>query len=183
MGRIEIRIGGFGGQGIMLAGYLLGQSACIYEDKEATQTETYGPEARGGSASTEIVISDSEIDYPKLLLPDIAILMSQPAFLKFHKDLKKDGILIIDSDLVNPSDIKKDTKLCSIPSTQIAQSLGNKIVANVVMLGALIAITGVITKEDMIKSIKTTLPERVLELNLSAFEKGFEAGKQSMNSH
>jgi 2-oxoglutarate ferredoxin oxidoreductase subunit gamma len=108
--------------------------------------------------------------------------MSQPAFLKFHKDLKKDGILIIDSDLVNPSDIKEDIKPCSIPSTQIAQSLGNKIVANVVMLGALIAITGVVTKEDMIKSIKTTLPERVLELNLSAFEKGFEAGKQSLNS-
>jgi len=122
-----------------------------------------------------------EIDYPKLLLPDIAILMSQPAFLKFHKDLKKDGVLIIDNDLVNPSDIKEDIKLYSIPSTQIAQSLGNKIVANVVMLGALVAITGVVTKEDMIKSIKTTLPERVLELNLGAFEKGFEAGKKSKN--
>ena len=116
--------------------------------------------------------------YKEKILAQVPLGKALPGMLESMKI----PFVIIDRDLVNPDDVKEDIKLYSIPSTQIAQSLGNKIVANVVMLGALIAITGVVTIEDMIKSIKTTVPERVLEINLNAFEKGFEAGKQSMNS-
>lgn len=158
----------------MLAGYILGQSACLYDNKNAVQLESYGPEARGGAAASEVVVADEEIDYPRLIKPDVEILMSQAAFNKYRNDIKEGGMLILDRDLVIPDEIRPDIRLFRIPATEIAQNLGKKIIANMVMLGALTALSGIVSKEAMQKSIETSVPKEAKQLNLQAFEKGFE---------
>jgi len=174
--RKEVRISGFGGQGIVLAGVILGRSAALYDGKNAVQTQSYGPEARGGASKSEVVISEEEIDYPKVIKPDILVCMSQQAFDKYGRDVKDGGTVIVDRDLVTVPEnfYNGNIKLYKIPFTDIAyKEIGLKIVANIVMLGALVRITGIVSKESMRKAILDSVPKGTEEKNLMAFEKGY----------
>jgi 2-oxoglutarate ferredoxin oxidoreductase subunit gamma len=172
--RKEIRIAGFGGQGIVLAGKILGEAA-INSGHKAVQTQSYGPESRGGAARSEIVISDSEIDYPRVVDADILIALSQPGYDKYSDDVGKGTKIIVDSDLVEGA--SKNAQ--SLPFTKTADKLGKKIVANIVMLGYITATIDMIPKKKMVDTIKANIPKGTEKINLSAFEKGFRLGKKA----
>lgn len=176
--RVEIRFAGFGGQGIIKSGIMTAMAACIYSGNRAVQTQSYGPESRGGACRSEVVISDDEIDFPKVTEPDILVLMSQHAYNEYAGNVKKNGIIILDPDMIPRERALEGVKVFRIPATRMAEELGKTIVANVVMLGAFTAITGVVSKEAMMKSIKANVPRGTEELNLRAFEKGYEYGEK-----
>ncbi|MFQ6618108.1 MAG: 2-oxoacid:acceptor oxidoreductase family protein [Fidelibacterota bacterium] len=176
MARTEIRVTGFGGQGIILSGYIIGKAAALYEGKNSTLNQSFGPEARGSACSAQVIISDEEIHYPYIRTPRILIAMSQEAFTKYKSEVGKDGIMLIDGDLVKPGNLRRKIKLYSIPATRIAEELGRKIVLNIVMLGFFTSITGLIDKEAMRKAVLNSVPKGTEELNLKAFEKGYEYG-------
>jgi 2-oxoglutarate ferredoxin oxidoreductase subunit gamma len=172
--RKEIRIAGFGGQGIVLAGRILGEAA-INAGFKAVQTQSYGPESRGGAARSEVVISDKKIDYPRVMEADILVALSQPSYDKYHDDVKKNTMVIVDANLVE----SHDKKLKKVQFTKIADSLGKKIVANIVMLGYLTAILDVVPKKKMSETIKNNIPKGTEKINLKAFEEGYKLGKKS----
>ncbi|MEM3797571.1 MAG: 2-oxoacid:ferredoxin oxidoreductase subunit gamma [Candidatus Bathyarchaeia archaeon] len=175
--RLEIMFAGFGGQGIMRSGIMLAMAACIYGGKHAVQTQSYGPESRGGACRSEVVISDGEIDFPNVMEPDILVLMSQHAYNEYAGNVKENGIIILDPDMIPNEKKLGNVKIFRVPATRIAEEFGNKIVANTVMLGALTAITGIVDKEAIKKSIAANVPKETEELNLKAFEKGYEYGE------
>jgi len=175
--RLEIRVAGFGGQGIIRVGLMLATAACIYGDKNAVETQSYGPESRGGACKSEVVISDKEIDFPKVSEPDVLIVMSQEAYNEYVGTLKRGGILLLDSNLVVKQRENLSIRVFEIPATKIAEELGNTIVANVVMLGAFTSITGLVKVEAIKKSILDNVPKKAEKLNINAFEKGYEYGK------
>jgi len=174
----EVRICGFGGQGVVLAGHVLGKAAAAYDNLHAIQTQSYGPEARGGAARSEVVISDKPIGYPRIVTADILVAMSQEAFLKFTSDVRQDGLIIVDPDLV--LDPIVDKTMYKVYASRIADELGNKIIANIVMLGALIAISGIVSRDAITGSVLESVPARFKELNTRALERGFQAGKEAL---
>ena len=177
--RTEIRIGGFGGQGVILAGIILGKAASIFDKNEAVQTQSYGPEARGGASKCEVVISDTKVDYPKVQSPDILVAMSNEALIKYIVDLKDEGTLIVDPGTTDVEDVKEfieehNIKVYEAPATKTAtDEIGLKIVANIVMVGAITKITGVISKDAAIKAIEASVPKGTEKKNVSAFEAGY----------
>jgi len=177
--RFEIRLAGFGGQGIIRAGLMLAMASCIYEGRNAVQTQSYGPESRGGACKSEVVISDEEIDYPKVVDPDILVVMSQAAYNTYAETVKKGGILLLDPGMVPLRKSKNvDVRVFMIPAAKIAEQLGKTIVANVVMLGALVAITKLVGAEAFRESLLSNIPKGTEKLNLAALQKGYEYGKQ-----
>jgi 2-oxoglutarate ferredoxin oxidoreductase subunit gamma len=180
--RVEIRIGGFGGQGIIRTGLILATASCVYGDKNAIQTASYGPESRGGRCKSEVIISDEDIDFPKVEYPDILVAMSQEAYLQYVDDLKENGILIVDPDLVPNQRENLKVRMYEVPAPKIAEGLGQKIVANVVMIGAFAAITNLLGLEHLKESIRRNVPKASIKLNLTAFEKGYEYGKSLAKS-
>jgi 2-oxoglutarate ferredoxin oxidoreductase subunit gamma len=180
--RIEIRFAGFGGQGIIKSGIIVAAAACIYSGKNAVQTQSYGPESRGGACKSEVVISEAEIDFPKVVEPDILVVMSQHAYNEYAEDVKPDGTIILDPDMVPHEKDLKSGKVFRIPATKIAEELGRKVVANIVMIGAFVAITKVLDENAVKESIKVNVPKGTEELNLTAFEKGCEYGKSLLKS-
>lgn len=175
---VEIRFAGFGGQGIIRSGLIVGKAGAICDNKHATMTQAFGPEARGGACSSQLLLSEEKILYPYITEPDILVSMSQEAYDKFEPGLKKDGILIIDEDLVKPKPPRDKIKVFAVPATRIAEELGNRIIANVVMIGFFTVITGVVSKEAMTKALPGSVPDRFLELNLKAFEEGYKFGTE-----
>lgn len=177
--KTEIRIGGFGGQGVILAGIIVGKAASIFDKNEAVQTQSYGPEARGGASKCEVVIGDSQIDYPKVQSPDIFVAMSNEALTKYIVDLKDNGTLIVDPGTTDVSDVQDfidehNIKVFEAPATKTANDdIGLKIVANIVMVGAITKITEVISKEAAIKAIEASVPKGTEEKNIKAFEAGY----------
>lgn len=169
--RKEVRISGFGGQGVALAGNILGKAIALYDGLEAVMTQAYGPEARGGASSANIVISDETIDYPFVQHPDILVVLSQEAYTKFRPTAKPDALILIDEDLVAPFDVDE---LLRIPATRLAEEVGRRIVANMVMMGFFAAATGLVGREAMEKAIETTVKAKTVPLNLRAFATGFE---------
>jgi 2-oxoglutarate ferredoxin oxidoreductase subunit gamma len=179
MSRLEVRICGLGGQGVITFGFILGQ-ACIYEGKNAALTQTYGPETRGSVTSCGIVISNEEIDYPSIIKPDILVVMSQEAYDKYGEDLKKNGVIIVDSGLVDPKNVDQNLKEYKIAVTETAETiLGNKLIANVVMLGVLTEITKIVGPNSVKKSIVKRWPKKN-RLNIKAFQIGMKLGKVSI---
>lgn len=174
MSRTEIKIGGFGGQGVILSGYIIGRAASIYDDKNSTMIQAFGPEARGSACSAQLIVANDIIDYPYISAPNIMIVMSQEAYTKFAPELAQGGILITEEDLVNPLNLRKDVKHYSIPATRLAEELGRKMVLNIVMMGYLTAVTKIINKDAMRKAVEVSVPNGTQELNLNAFEKGYE---------
>ncbi len=180
MSRTEIKIGGFGGQGVILSGYIIGRAASIYDNKNATMIQAFGPEARGSACSSQIIVSQDPIDYPYIISPQIMIVMSQEAYTKFSPELASGGILITEEELVHPYNLRKDLKHFSIPATRIAEELGKKMVLNIVMMGFMTAVTEIVEPEAMRKAVKASVPKGTEELNLSAFNKGYEYGIKLM---
>jgi len=176
MSRTEIKIGGFGGQGVILSGYIIGRAASIYDSKNATMIQAFGPEARGSACSSQIIVSQEPIDYPYITSPQIMIVMSQEAYTKFSPELATGGILITEEELVQPYNLRKDLKHFSIPATRIAEELGKKMVLNIVMMGFMTAVTDIVDPEAMRKAVKASVPKGTEELNLNAFNKGYEYG-------
>lgn len=171
--RTEICLSGFGGQGIVLAGYILGKAITLYDGREAVMTQSYGPEARGGASSANIVVSDETVDYPFVLHPDILVALSQEGYSKFRPGVKPGGLILVDDGLVQPF---ANDSVMGIPATQIAEELGKRIVANVVMLGYFSACTEVVSRSVVEKAIETTVKSKTLSLNMRAFEKGYLYG-------
>jgi 2-oxoglutarate ferredoxin oxidoreductase subunit gamma len=169
--RVEVRISGFGGQGVILAGLILGKAA-VFDGKNALQTQSYGAEARGSLARSEVIISDSQIGFPAVRKCDILVAMNQESLNEFLEDLKEDGILIVDSTNVETIPQVK-AKVFKIPATEIAKKLfGESLYANMIMLGALTKITKIIAEETVKRAIKESVPGKTLKENLKAFEKG-----------
>ena len=176
--RVEVRFAGFGGQGIIKSGIIVAAGACIHGERNAVQTQSYGPESRGGACKSEVVISESEIDFPKVIEPDVLVVMSQHAYNDYAEDLKAGGIIILDPDMIPREKDLKNVMTFHVPATKIAEDLGRKIMANIVMLGAFTAITETVDKEAIRESIKENVPNGTEEMNLKAFEKGFEYGEK-----
>lgn len=171
MSRTEIRITGFGGQGVVLSGYIIGRACAINAGKHATMIQSFGPEARGSSCSATLVVSDTEVLYPYIRWPNILVVMSAEGYEKFGAELEKDAILLYEKDLVHP-EAKEGRRALGIPSTRIAESLGRAIVQNIVMLGFFAAATQIVSREQMREAVKASVPPGTEELNLKAFDAG-----------
>lgn len=169
--RQEIRISGFGGQGVALAGMVLGRALVLHEGMEAVLTQSYGPEARGGASSANLVISDEPIDYPFVQRPDVLIAMSQEAYTTFRPTARPEAIILVDDDLVQPADGDCPH---GIPATRLAEELGHRVVANIVMLGFLVGVMGLARRESVEEAIRASVRPRTLDLNLRAFAAGLE---------
>lgn len=176
----EIRIAGFGGQGVILSAVVLGKAASIYENGFATMTQNFGPEARGGACSAQLVVSDSPVLYPYVTQPDIMVVMSQEAYNRFAHELKPGGTLIIEGDLVRVSNLNRDKQIYSIPATRLAEELGKRMVLNSVMVGFFTAVTKLLDPDAVRKAVSDSVPPASRELNLKAFEKGFEYGNRTL---
>ena len=178
----EIRIAGFGGQGVILSAVVLGKAASIHQHGFATMTQSFGPEARGGACSAQLILSDSPILYPYVTRPDLLVVMSQEAYTRFVPELKHGGILVVEQDLVRVDGIPADTQVYSVPATRIAEELGKRMVLNSVMVGFFTAVTHLLDPEAVRKAVADSVPASFRELNLKAFEKGFEYGNTAMAS-
>jgi 2-oxoglutarate ferredoxin oxidoreductase subunit gamma len=170
--RHEIRFSGFGGQGIVLSAVILGRAAVMYDNKHAVQTQVYGPEARGGASMSAVIIDDEPILYPKVTLPDIFVIMSQEGFEKYGAGAPKNAVMVLDSSLVHS---RPDCTCYAIPATREAkETLGRDIVANIVMLGALVAATGIVSVPALEKAIVDSVPKGTEALNTKAMKRGIE---------
>jgi 2-oxoglutarate ferredoxin oxidoreductase subunit gamma len=181
VGRTEVRIAGFGGQGVILAGIVLGHAAAVYEGKKAVQTQSYGAETRGGAARSEVVISNEKIDYPKVISADITITMSQESLEKYGTSLKLGSALFVDADLVSNVSRATEGTIYRVPATKIAaEEFKKTLVANMVMLGAFSAVTGVVGLQSLEKSVRELAPKGSVDLNLRAMDRGFEWAKANL---
>ncbi len=173
--RQEIRLAGSGGQGIIMAAIVLAEAAGVHEGKQVSQTQSYGPEARGGTCKAEVVISDAPIDYPKVAKPDFLLAMNQASVNTYFGDLKPTGLLIVDSTLVSKV---PTAKTVSIPFTKIArEEFGTDLVANMVALGALGWLSKRVSIESLEEALLTRVPPGTEELNLKALRAGVQAAK------
>ncbi|MCX7919781.1 MAG: 2-oxoacid:acceptor oxidoreductase family protein [bacterium] len=178
--RIEIRLSGSGGQGLVTAGIILAEAAGIFEGKQAVQTQSYGPEARGGASKAEVVISTQEIDYPKVIQPDIFLGLTKLAVEKYLSDIKPNGIAIIDSTFVGSIPINEQIFL--IPISKIAKEKTGKIfTANIVSLGVIVAITNIVSRKAIEQAVLGRVPKGTEKLNIAALHAGFEAGIAVLN--
>ena len=176
--KTEIRLAGFGGQGIILAGHILGKAASLYEQLQAVFTQSYGPEARGGACSADVIISDTKIFYPKVSSPQILVLMSEEAKTTYGRLMSDQALILIDEDLVKLETVPEGCRLFKIPATRLAEKLGRNIVANIVMLGFITSVTGVVGYDAMKQALFDSIPSGTEDLNLKAFEKGYEYGEK-----
>ena len=172
----EIRIAGFGGQGVILSAIVIGKAACIFHGGYATMTQSFGPEARGGACSAQVILSDQPILYPYVTRPDILVVMSQEAYTRFSPELKANGLLIIEQDLVRVSELPEGTRLFSVPATRLAEELGKRMVLNSVMVGFFTSVTKLLTADAVRKAVADSVPSSFRDLNLKAFDKGYEYG-------
>jgi len=176
MARIEVKIGGFGGQGVILTGYVIGKAAAIFDKKNAAMTQAFGPEARGSACSSQVIVSDQDILYPYVKQPQIMVMISQEAFVKFSPEIDPQGTMIFEEELVDPQGLPPAVKLFGIPATRLAEELGKKVVLNMVVAGFFTAVTKLVTKSAMRQAIESSVPKGTEGLNLMAFEKGYEYG-------
>jgi 2-oxoglutarate ferredoxin oxidoreductase subunit gamma len=172
----KVRITGFGGQGVITAGYILGKAASIYDNKHSTFTQSYGPEARGSACSAQVIVSDEKILYPFIKQHDVLAALSQEGFDKHIMSTIEGGTVLIDEDLVEiPNQLPQKIELAKIPSTMLAEkNFDNRIVTNIIMLGFLSSYTGVVSKEAITEAVKSVVPQRMVKLNTDALEFGFD---------
>ena len=169
----EIRIAGTGGMGVVLAGVILGHAAVVYGGLEAVQSQSYGSEARGTAAKSEVIVSDQPIKYPKVRESDYFIVMSQKALEMYLAGAKKNSVLIVDPDLVNTKDIK-GYEIVEVPAMRIADELGLRLVSNMVMLGAFVKKSGLFSLETLEKAVADMISAKTLEIDLKAIQAGAE---------
>ena len=171
--KLSIIVTGFGGQGIILAGRIIGMAAALKDDRESTLVQSYGPESRGGACCAQVIISDQIIQYPYISNPDILVCMSHSAYEKYYQSLKPEGILLTDKDLVRPGN---ERPYFSIPATRMAEELGRKMMANIIMVGFTTAVAEVVTKDAALFAVTSSVPKGTEELNTRAFNLGFDYG-------
>jgi len=178
----EIRISGFGGQGVILSAIVIGKAGCIFENGYSTMTQAFGPEARGGACSAQVILSNEPILYPYVTQPDILVTMSQEAYSLFTPTLKKNGLLIIEQDLVRVENLPPGVRVYGVPATRLAEELGKRMVLNIVMVGFFAAVTNVLQPEAVRQAVADSVPPAFRELNLKAFDKGFEYGTKHLTA-
>lgn len=166
----QITITGFGGQGVILAGRILGEAAAICDHLESTLVQSYGPESRGGACSAQITIADGPIHFPYITKPDILVCLSQSGYDKHVATLNEGGTLVVEQDLVKPVG---DREYFAIPCTRYAEELGNKMMANIIMIGFLAAITGIVSQQSARSTVEKSVPPKTIEKNIKAFERGW----------
>lgn len=177
--RYEIRLSGAGGQGLILIGKILAEAAAIYEDFNATQSQSYGPESRGGTSRSEVIISDEDIDYPKAGIVDLLLAMTQESLDKYGDETKDNGIIIYDKDLIKDPKKYPERKIYSTEISKIAQTeLKKSIVTNMVALGIIISVSNILPIESVKEGIKARVPKGTEELNIKAFELGYKKGAE-----
>jgi 2-oxoglutarate ferredoxin oxidoreductase subunit gamma len=172
--RTEIRITGFGGQGVVLAGHIIGHACAVNAGKHATMIQSFGPEARGSACSTTLAVCDTEVLYPYIGRPDVFVVMSSEGYEKYRDELKDDGILVYEKDLVTIRP-KPGQRAYGVSSTRIAEELGRAIVQNIVILGFFAAATRIVPVEKMREAVVESVPKGTEELNLRAFDAGVAA--------
>jgi 2-oxoglutarate ferredoxin oxidoreductase subunit gamma len=177
----EIRIAGFGGQGVILAAAVIGKAAAIFQDGYAAMTQSFGPEARGGSSSAQVILSTEPILYPYITQPDVLVVMSQEAYARFSPEVKPGGILIIERELVNVDRLPSGVRAFGVPATRLAEELGRKVVLNIVMVGFFGAVTNLLDPGALRQAVEDSVPPAMRKLNLEAFDKGFEYGSMLLN--
>ncbi|MHC1626173.1 MAG: 2-oxoacid:ferredoxin oxidoreductase subunit gamma [Methanoculleaceae archaeon] len=176
--RHEVRFSGFGGQGIILSAVILGRAAALHDDKFAIQTQVYGPEARGGASMSAVIIDDEPILFPEVTRPDIYVIMSQEGFEKYGVEAGRDGVMLVDSGLVHS---RPECTCYEIPATRVAKEvIGRVIVANIIMLGALVAATGVVSRAAIQKAVLESVPEGTEDINLKALKEGFSLAEKEL---
>lgn len=180
MAATEIRITGLGGQGIILLGYIIGKAASIYGDRHATLTQSFGPEARGSACSAQVVVSDTRVLYPYVTSPNILLALSHDGYITHKDTMAEDCTLLYEEDLVKLERHGPKVKLFGVPATRIAEELGRKIVLNIVMLGFFGGVTELIPRDALRKAVETSVPSGTEELNIKAFDSGFEFGTKLM---
>jgi len=173
----EIRIAGFGGQGVILAASVIGKAKAIFQGGFATMTQSFGPEARGGSSSAQVILSSEPILYPYVTQPDILVVMSQEAYTRFAPQLKAGGILITEQDLVRVDGMPAGVRAYGVPATRLAEELGRKVVLNIVMVGFFGAVSGLIDPDALRQAVADSVPPAMQKLNLAAFDRGFAYGR------
>ncbi len=175
--RYEIRLSGSGGQGLILMGIILAEAIGIYDEKYVAQTQSYGPEARGGSSKSEVIVSDVEIDYPKAMHPDLLLAMNQRSCDEFYADLKPDGLLIVDSTFVTQV---PTPKAFQVPFTRVAREKFNReVVANIVALGALAQLSPIVSARAVESAVLARVPKGTEKLNRDALRAGMSAAKRA----
>ncbi|MBS3741132.1 MAG: 2-oxoacid:acceptor oxidoreductase family protein [Candidatus Cloacimonetes bacterium] len=178
MDKLRVKISGYGGQGIILSSYIVGKAVSIYDGKSATMTQAYGPEARGGACSSQVVIDKGQVDYPLVDSAEVLVALSQEGYDKFFHILNKGGVLFYDKDLVTELKDHTDVVEKAIPATRIAENMGKKIVANIVMLGYVTAQTKFVTPKAMEAAIRGSVPQKYVDLNIKAFTTGYKYKKE-----
>lgn len=178
--RTELRITGYGGQGVILSAYILGKAASIYGGLHATMTQSFGPEARGSACSAQLVVSPKRVLYPYVRSPDVMVAMSQGGYDKHYESLKKGGIMVLEQDLVKQGEAPRtDVETFMVPATRIAEDvIGRRITLNIVMLGFMTGATDIVSREAMEEAVRTSVPRGTEELNLRAFKEGYEYYQQ-----
>ena len=176
----EIRIAGFGGQGVILSAIVIGKAGCIYEGGFSTMTQSFGPEARGGACSAQVILSDSPVLYPYVTRPDVLVVMSHEAYSIFAPLVKENGTLIVEQDLVRVDKLPSGVRVFSCPATRLAEELGKKMVLNIVMVGFFGAVTGLLQPDSLRNAIADSVPEAYRDLNRKAFDKGYEYGLKTL---
>ncbi|HUI81721.1 MAG TPA: 2-oxoacid:acceptor oxidoreductase family protein [Bryobacteraceae bacterium] len=177
----EIRIAGFGGQGVILAAAIIGKAQALYQGGYATMTQSFGPEARGGSSSAQVILANEPILYPYVTQPDVLVVMSQEAYTRFTPELKPGGVLIIEQDLVRMGSGHAGARVFGVPATRLAEKLGRKVVLNVVMVGFFAGVTKLVSAEALRKAVADSVPSALQKLNLEAFENGYEYGTRTVD--
>jgi 2-oxoglutarate ferredoxin oxidoreductase subunit gamma len=167
---------GFGGQGIVLTGNILGKAATIYDGRHATMTQNYGPEARGGSCSSQVIVSENDIAFPYVEHPQVLVCLSQEGYQKNAPTLSPGGTLVWDSDLVRVGELDPSWQQFNVPATRIAEELGNKMMANIVMLGFLSAVSQLVSVDSLRQAMLSSVPPKTKETNAKAFDRGREQG-------
>ena len=178
--RFEVRLAGMGGQGLILAGIILAEAATIFDGKNAVQSQSYGPESRGGASRSEVVISpeDVEIDYPKVTSPDLLLVMSREAMERYGRDIKSDGIMVLDSTFVEEPE-EPPCRVISLPITEITKkNFGKPIVANIVALSAINSIIGIVSEDALEKAVLKRVPRGTEDLNRSALQLGTSIARE-----
>jgi 2-oxoglutarate ferredoxin oxidoreductase subunit gamma len=179
MAKTEIRVGGLGGQGVILCGMVIGRAAAIYAGKHATVIQAFGPEARGSACSAQVTIADQVIGYPYVKRPDILVLMSQDAYTQFAPSLKPGGLLLYEEELVKLDDkLPEGARALGIPATRLAEELGRRLVLNIVMAGFFAGVTDLVSQEAIEGAVKDSVPKGTEELNIRALRKGLEFGRE-----
>jgi 2-oxoglutarate ferredoxin oxidoreductase subunit gamma len=179
MAKTEIRVGGLGGQGVILCGSIIGKAAAIHGGQHATLIQAFGPEARGSACSAQVTVSDEVIGYPYVKHPDILVLMSQDAYNQFITQVKPGGLVLYERELVTiDGRLPEGARAVGVPATRFAEELGRRLVLNIVMVGFFAGVTGLLSLETAEKAVLDSVPRGTEDLNLKALRKGFEAGRE-----